>query len=120
MAPSRTLCIGLAVHKDTSAGAYVAQDHGAAGAALGRIGTRPCDMAQRLRQMPSQATHLICVANAGPWGYWRYRALPQQGYACWGVAPWLMPQKPGDRVTTDRRDAGPLARRARSGALPAV
>jgi transposase len=38
----------------------------------------------------------------------------------WGVAPSLLPQKPGDRVTTDRRDAVPLARRARSGALPAV
>jgi transposase len=38
----------------------------------------------------------------------------------WGVAPSLLPQQPGDRVTTDRRDAVPLARRARSGALPAV
>lgn len=30
-----------------------------------------------------------------------------------------MPQKAGDRVTTDRRDAGPLARLARAGDLPA-
>ena len=36
------------------------------------------------------------------------------------VAPALIPQKPGDRVTTDRRDAVPLARLARSGELPAV
>jgi transposase len=36
------------------------------------------------------------------------------------VAPSLIPQKPGDRVTTDRRDAVQLARLARSGALTPV
>jgi transposase len=36
------------------------------------------------------------------------------------VAPSLIPQKPGDRVKTDRRDAVHLARLARSGALTAV
>jgi transposase len=36
------------------------------------------------------------------------------------VAPSRVPQKAGDRVTTDRRDAMPLARRARSGDLPVV
>jgi transposase len=29
----------------------------------------------------------------------------KKGYDCWGVALSLIPQKPGDRVTTDRRDA---------------
>ena len=32
----------------------------------------------------------------------------------------LLPQKPGERVKTDRRDAMPLARLARSGALTVV
>ena len=36
------------------------------------------------------------------------------------VAPSLIPQKPGDRVTTDRRDAVQLARLARSGDLTSV
>jgi transposase len=36
------------------------------------------------------------------------------------VAPSLIPQKPGDRVNTDRRDAVQLARLARSGDLTAV
>jgi transposase len=36
------------------------------------------------------------------------------------VAPSLIPKKAGDRVTTDRRDAVPLARLARSGELTAV
>jgi transposase len=36
------------------------------------------------------------------------------------VAPSLIPHQPGDRVTTDRRDAVPLARLARSGELTVV
>jgi transposase len=36
------------------------------------------------------------------------------------VAPARIPKKAGDRVTTDRRAAGPLARLARGGALTAV
>jgi transposase len=36
------------------------------------------------------------------------------------VAPSLLPKKAGDRVNTDRRDAVPLARLARSGDLPPV
>jgi len=71
-------------------------------------------------RMPSKATHLICVYEAGPGGYWLYRDLTQKGDACRVVTPSLMPKKPGDRVTTDRRDAMPRARLARSGALTAV
>jgi transposase len=44
----------------------------------------------------------------------------KKGYDCWVVAPSLIPQKPGDRVKTDRRDAVQLARLARSGDLTAV
>jgi transposase len=36
------------------------------------------------------------------------------------VAPSLIPNKPGDRVNTDRRDAVPLARLARAGDLTVV
>jgi transposase len=43
-----------------------------------------------------------------------------KGYACWVVAPSLLPHQPGDRVQTDRSDARPLARLARSGALTTV
>src|SRR5262249_21270566 len=39
---------------------------------------------------------------------------------CWGVAPSLIPQKPGDRVKTNRRDAIKLARLMRSGDLTPV
>jgi transposase len=119
MAQSSTLFIGMDVHKDSIAVAYVAQDHGAEVTYLGTIGTRQCDIDQRIRKMQSKAKHLVFVYEAGPCGYWLYRYLTQKDYDCWVVAPSLIPKKAGDRVKTDRRDAVQLARLARSGDLTA-
>ena len=118
MRQSRTLYIGMDVHQDSMAVAYVAQDHGAAVTFLGTIGTRQCDLDALSRTRPSKATHLLVVDEAGPCGSWRDRYLTQTGDDCGVVAPSLIPQKPGGRVTTDRREAVQLARVARSGALP--
>ena len=120
MSQSSTLFIGMDVHKETIAVAYVAQDQGAEGAALGTIGTRQCDIDQRLRKMPSKATHLVFISAAGPCGSWLYRYLRKKDYDCWVVAPSRIPKKAGDRVKTDRRDAVQLARLARAGDLTAV
>jgi transposase len=120
MSQSSTLDIGMDVHKDTIAVAYVAQDHGAEVTFLGPIGTRQCDIDQLIRKMQSKATHLVFVYEAGPCGYWLYRYLTKKGYDCWVVAPSLIPKKAGDRVKTDRRDAVQLARLARSGDLTSV
>ena len=73
MSQSRTLFIGRDVHKDSIAVAYVAQDHGAEVTSLGSIGTRQGDSDQRVRKMPSKATHLLFLYEAGPCGYWLYR-----------------------------------------------
>ena len=115
MSQSRTLFIGMDVHKEIIAVASIAQEHGAEVPSLGTIGTRQCDIDQLVRKMPSKAKHLIFVSEAGPCGYWLSRYLTKQGYDCGVVAPSLMPQKAGDRVKTDRRDAMQLARLARSG-----
>src|SRR5262245_59599170 len=120
MSQSSTLFIGMDVHKDSIAVAYVAQDHGAEVIYLGAMGTRQCDLDQLGRKMQSKAKHLIFVYEAGPCGYWLYRHLTKKGYDCWVVAPSLIPHKPGDRVKTDRRDAMQLARLARSGDLTVV
>jgi transposase len=120
MSQSSTLFIGMDVHKDSIAVAYVAQDHGAEITYLGAIGTRQGDIDQMIRTMQSKAKHLIFVYEAGPCGYWLYRYLMKKGHDCWVVAPSLIPKKPGDRVKTDRRDAVQLARLARSGDLTAV
>jgi transposase len=72
---SSTLFIGMDVHNDMIAVAYVAQAHGAEVTSLGTMGTRPCDIDQLIRKMPSKAKHLIFVYEAGPCGYWLYAGL---------------------------------------------
>src|SRR6266511_4171500 len=120
MNQSSTLYIGMDVHKDTIAVAYVAQDHGAEVTYLGTIGTRHIDIEQLVRKLQSKATQLVFVYEAGPCGYWLYRYLTKKGHRCWVVAPSLIPKKAGDRVNTDRRDAVQLARLMRSGDLTPV
>jgi transposase len=120
MHQSSTLDIGLDVHKASLAVAYMAKGHHAEVVYLGTIDTRHSDSDKRSRNLHSKATPLLFVYEAGPWGSWLDRSLRNKGYACWIVAPSRMPQKAGDRVQTDRRDALPLARLRRSGALTPV
>jgi transposase len=61
-----------------------------------------------------------CCYEAGPCGFELQRALTQQQSACEVIAPALIPRRPGDRVKTDRRDAGQLAILYRAGALTAI
>jgi transposase len=51
-----------------------------------------------------------CCYEAGPTGFGLYRHLVARGIDCQVVAPGLVPQRPGDRVKTDSRDARKLAR----------
>src|SRR5262249_21297760 len=120
MHQSSTLYIGLDVHKESIAVAYVAQEHHAEVVFLGTIGTRQCDIDKLIRQMQSKSNHLVFVYEPGPCGYWLYRYLTKKGHVCCVVAPSLIPKKPGDRVKTNRRDAIKLARLMRSGDLTPV
>jgi transposase len=120
MPQSSTLYIGMDVHKDSIAVAYIAKDHDAEVVYLGTIGTRHCDLDTLIRNMQSKAKHLVFIYEAGPCGDWLYRYLTKKGYVCWVVAPSLIPKKAGDRVKTDRRDAVQLARLMRSGDLTPV
>jgi hypothetical protein len=61
------------VHKETIAVASVAQEHGAEVISLGTMGTRQCDIDHLVRKMPSKATPLLFVYEAGPCGSWLYR-----------------------------------------------
>lgn len=67
------------------------------------------------RQGPVQ-----CCYEAGPCGFELQRALTTQGIGCDVIAPALIPRRPGDRIKTDRRDAGHLAVLYRAGALTAI
>jgi transposase len=120
MNQSSTRYVGMDVHKDSIAVAYVAEDHPPDVVFLGAIGTRQCDIDQLIRKLQSKSMHLVFVYEAGPCGYWLYRYLTKKGHVCWVVAPSLIPKKAGDRVTTDRRDAVQLARLRRSGDLTPV
>jgi transposase len=65
--------------------------------------------------MPSKATPLLLVSEAGPCGYWLDRYVTKNGDDGWVVAPSLVPKTAGAPIKTDRRDARQLARLARSG-----
>ena len=95
MSQSSTLYVGLDVHKESIAVAYVAQDHGAEVISLGTIGTRHVDIDQLTRKLQSKAKHLVLVYEAGPCGYWLSRDLNKKGDDCWVVAPSLIPKKAG-------------------------
>jgi transposase len=114
---SKRLFVGLDVHKDTIAVAYVPEDRGAEVVSLGMIGTRQYDIDKLIRKLEPKGATLVVAYEAGPSGYWLYRYLTRRGLTGMVVAPSLIPRKAGDRVKTDRRDAVTLARLLRSGDL---
>ncbi len=58
--------------------------------------------------------------EAGPTGYGLYRLLKSMDIKCEVIAPSLIPQKPGSRVKTDKRDAINLATLYRAGELTPI
>ena len=67
-----------------------------------------------------RARTVVCY-EAGPCGYGLYRQLTgKRGVRCLVVAPSMTPQRPGDRVKTNRRDALKLARLLRAEELTEV
>src|SRR5215510_5548023 len=120
MTQGSTLFVGLDVHKETIAVAYVAEEREAEVVSLGTSGTRQGDIDKLIRKLQSKGKTLHFVYEAGPCGYWLYRYLTKKHLKCWVVAPSQIPKKAGDRVKTDRRDAVQLARLLRSGDLTPV
>ena len=94
MSQSRTLSIGLDVHKEVIAVAYVAQDHGAEVTYLGTIGTRQCDIDHFIRKLQSQAKQLVFVYEAGPCGCGLYHYLPKRAISA-GSWPLRASEKSG-------------------------
>ena len=67
-----------------------------------------------------QAGPIVCCYEAGPCGFDLQRALAGRQIPCDVIAPALIPRRAGDRIKTDRRDAGHLAVLYRAGALTAI
>lgn len=61
----------------------------------------------------------VCY-EAGPTGYPLYRLLMAMGIHCSVIAPSLIPQRPGERIKTDRRDAVRLSQLYRAGELTSI
>src|SRR2546422_999709 len=109
MAHSSTLFIGLDVHKETIAVAYVAEEREAEVVSLGPIGTRQCDIDKLIRKLQAKGKTLHFVSEAGPCGYWLYRYLTQKtlkGGGMWGGGP-LRPARPRPSRSVPKNMGGP-------------
>jgi len=113
--------IGLDVHKDSIAVAVALP-----GRDIPELRGERAHAPKNVRKLVVQLINefdggpLLFCYEAGPCGYDLYRQLIELGQACMVVAPSKIPQKPGERIKTDRRDARKLAGYLRSGDLSAV
>jgi len=73
-----------------------------------------------VKKLVSRNARLHFCYEAGPTGYGLYRWLRELEQDCIVVAPSMIPQRSGDRVKTNRRDAEGLARLLRAGELTSV
>src|SRR3954454_5580515 len=113
MFESTTVTVGLDVHARSIRLAAVRADE------LLEERTLPYDeeaVERLLRRWPE----VRCCYEAGPTGFGLYRHLVGRGIDCVVVAPGLVPQRPGERVKTDSRDARKLARLLAGGLLEPI
>lgn len=111
--------VGMDVHAETIAVAVAESGIDGEVRSLGTIANRPETIRKLIAKLGPASNLRVCY-EAGPTGYVLYWQLTQLGVACQVIAPSLIPTKAGDRVKTDRRDAGKLARCYRAGELTAV
>jgi transposase len=111
--------VGLDVHKDTIA---VAVSEGGPVGEARDLGVIPHDIPKLTRKLLSLASaeDLCVVYEAGPTGFGLCRELQARGIHCIVVAPNRVPQMPGARVKTDKRDARHLAFMLRTNALSGI
>jgi transposase len=108
-----TVTVGLDVHARSIRLAAVCADE------LVEERTLPHDL-DAVERVLSRWPGVRCCYEAGPTGFGLYRHLVESGIVCQVVAPGLVPQRPGDRVKTDPRDARKLARLFAAGLLEPI
>ena len=118
------LYIGLDVHKEETVIAILGAEREAEPRHYGSIATTQHALERALRRIiKSHKCELsephVCYEASGC-GFWIARRLEQMGVRCEVIAPSLIPSRSGDRVKTDRRDAGKLAKHLRSNKLFSV
>ncbi len=80
-----------------------------------KIPNDPYSIKKPVKRLARSDRELVFCSEAGPCGYVLHRQLTNMGLTCLVVAPHLIPNKVGDKVKTDRKDAGKLAHFLRSG-----
>ena len=121
---SRSVRVGMDVHKETIALAMAWQDpqhHTLHEMSLGVIRNDTKSIRRRVQTLRSEYDgSLRFVYEAGAYGYTIYRQLRGLDVHCSIITPSLIPRRSGDRVKTDRRDAQQLARLHMAGLLTPI
>ncbi|WP_191559221.1 IS110 family RNA-guided transposase [Metabacillus idriensis] len=110
--------VGLDVSKEKIAVA-IAEEGRDAPRYWGVIDHTP-EAVKKVMKKLGKAENLRVCYEAGPTGYALYRLLSDMGIHCEVIAPSLIPQKPGERIKTDRRDAIRLAQLYRVAELTSI
>ena len=118
MKQSSKIFVGMDVHKESID--ITLAEQGGELRRFGGVGGDRVSLLKAVRKLTSRGRELVFVYEAGPCGFWIYRAVTALGHACLVVSPSLIPKRAGDHVKTDRRDSENLARLARAGELTGV
>lgn len=119
MGDASTTYVGMDVHKATVTVARLAP--GAGVPEVWEVVHEPRAVRRLARKLLREAPGAVSSCyEAGACGYALQRLLRREGVSCEVVAPSLVPRKPGERIKTDRRDAGKLAEHWRNGSLTVV
>ena len=114
-----TKYVGLDVHK-VSISVAIAYDDREKAEFFTKIPNDPFSVKKLVKRLEKDSQQLMFCYEAGPCGYGLYRQITNMGHTCVVAAPSLIPQRPGNRVKTDRKDAEGLAHWLRSGELTPV
>src|SRR6202049_4092749 len=112
--------VGIDTSKLRNAVAVAEEGRGGEVRYLGEIDTTEAATRKLVTKLAAKYRQLTFCYEAGPTGYGLYRLIRKLGHDCIVAAPSLIPKKPGDRVKTNRRDAGGLAKVLRAAELTAV
>ena len=120
----KTYYIGLDVHKETVAVAYIESTSREEATFHGTCGGSNLAVEKSLRKLAKQLDvkfqDLKVCYEAGPTGFVLGRRLIQLGLDCVLCSPSKTERKPGEKIKTDKRDAQKLARLFKNGDITPV